>query len=157
VSELFIPKSERKQRLRFTLLQVASTLQPGDNRTEPNNHDLASEVELSGDGRFAYVSNRNTLSYNPDNIAIFSVNPQLEANHLTYLGKNSTHGKIPRHFSLSKDTKNKYIAVANEVTQDIMIFERNTQTGFMGRVVGKLVLGDLDITQQKGPTAVIWN
>ncbi|KAH8880498.1 putative isomerase YbhE [Thozetella sp. PMI_491] len=140
----------------ITLLQRASTLGPGSNRTEPNNKDLASEVAFSNDGRFAYVANRNTVSFDSDTLAIYAINPVRSDQHLTYLGQNKTDGKIPRHFSLSPDQKSSYVSVANEVTNDLELFARDSETGFLGNVVGNLSLGALDLNQTSGPMAVIW-
>lgn len=143
--------------LRIEEIQVASTLRNGDHRTAPNNDDLAAEVALSHDGKFAYVSNRNTQSLDPDTIALYSVQPSATRNHLTWLGTMSAYGKIPRHFSLSPDADGTYIAVANQVTQELIILQRNKKTGFAKEIVAKISLGELDITQTHGPICVIWD
>ena len=145
-----------KTKLSMTLIQTTSTIGLGSNRTEPNDHHLAAEVALSADGRFAYVANRETTSLKTDSLAIFSVHPQAPEQHLVYLGQNATYGKTPRHFSLSPDTNTKYAAVGNEVTQNLVVLERDPKTGFVGKLVGNLSLGELDVTQNLGPTAVIW-
>jgi len=142
--------------LDITLLQTASTLQAGSNRTAPNNHDLAGEIAISSDGKFAYASNRNTVSYSTDTLTIYSVHPN-SSEHLVYLGRNATYGKIPRHFSLSSDFGNKYVAVANEISNNIIVLERDAETGFMKGIVGNLTLGEFDMTELKGPMAVIWD
>ncbi|KAI1871623.1 hypothetical protein JX265_005609 [Neoarthrinium moseri] len=143
--------------LNITMLQIVSTLGPGAKRTDPNNEHLASEVALSTDGRFLYVSNRNTVSYDADPIAIFALQPSDTKAPLTYLGQNSTLGKIPRHFSLSQDPENKWVAVANEVSNNILLFKRNRKSGFLeDGIVGNLTLGDFDISLERGPMAVIW-
>ncbi|OCL15230.1 putative isomerase YbhE [Glonium stellatum] len=156
--------SKRKEKsmspkLTITLRQTASTLGPGSNRTAPDNKHLASEVAISADGKFVYASNRNTVSYDSDTLTIFSVHPDLynDEGHLVYLGSNLTYGKIPRHFSLSKDMENKYIAVANEVSQSVMVLERDAKSGFISKLRGNITLGGLDITQSLGPAAVIFN
>ncbi|KAL6791502.1 Lactonase, 7-bladed beta-propeller domain-containing protein [Trichoderma sp. SZMC 28013] len=140
--------------LRIALVQIVSTLGPGSNRSEPNNIDLAAEVVLSNDGIFAYVSNRNTVSYNTDTIAIYSVHPG-ELEHLVYIGNTPTYGKIPRHFSLSPD--NRFIAVANEVSNNLIVLERDRTSGLVNSIVGNLTLGGFDLTQNKGPMAVVWD
>ncbi|ODQ70634.1 hypothetical protein LIPSTDRAFT_5409 [Lipomyces starkeyi NRRL Y-11557] len=105
--------------LNIMLRQTASTLAPGSSRTSPNDTFLASEVALSNDGKFAYVSNRATKTLASDTLAIYSVHPNIgnDSAHLVYLGQNNTFGKIPRHFSLSPDAETRYVAVANEVSQ----------------------------------------
>ncbi|KAF5007929.1 hypothetical protein FDECE_5845 [Fusarium decemcellulare] len=148
--------SDLNETLQITHLQSISTLNSGTSRTEPKNEDLASEVHLSHDGRFLYVSNRNTESVdNIDSIAVYSVDPHSEQ-PLEFLGLNSTHGKIPRHFSLSPDHKNRFVAVANQVTNDLHIMERDVHTGFLGSIVGKFSFGKLDISTKVGPMAVVW-
>jgi 6-phosphogluconolactonase len=143
--------------LDITLQQTISTIGLGTNRTVPDYRRLAAEVALSKDGKFAYVSNRDTTTYASDTLAVFSVNPDPKKDqaHLTYLGHNVTYGKIPRHFSLSPDLESQYLAVANEVSQSLLILERGP-SGFMSAVRGNLSLGSLDVTQNLGPTAVIW-
>ncbi|KAL5611171.1 hypothetical protein FOBRF1_007288 [Fusarium oxysporum] len=143
--------------LRITHLQRASTLDDSSKRTKPTNVNLASELALSHDRRFLYVSNRNTESVDKvDTIAIYSLD--VHANKpLQFLGLNSTYGKIPRHFSLSSDSHNQFVAVANQVTNDLFIFKRNLKTGFLDRVAGNYSLGKLDLTTKTGPMAVIWD
>lgn len=142
--------------LNITLLQTASTLGPGSSRTLPINEHLASELVLSDDGRFLYVSNRDTTTYDSDSLAIFSVSSALSPQPLEWLGTNETHGKIPRHFSLSTDTQNEWVAVANQVSNTIFVFKRNSENGFLEGVVGNLTLGEFDIELQNGPMAVVW-
>ena len=143
--------------LQITHLQSTSTLNSSNIRTEPKNDYLASELALSNDGRFLHFSNRNTQSVaNVDSIAVFSVNPDRDQ-PLQFLGLNSTYGKIPRYFSLSSDCQSRFVAVANEVTNDLYIMERHPTTGFLGDIVGNFTFGSLDLTTNLGPMAVIWN
>ena len=144
-------------RLTVTLKQTISTIGLGKNRTAPINHHQASEVAISDDGKFAYVTNRDTTSYASDTLAIYSIDqdPYHDNAHLTYIGHNETYGKIPRHFSLSPDSYNQYVAVANEYSQNLVILERG-QSGFIGALKGNLTFGSFDITGTLGPMAVIW-
>ncbi|KAF2098468.1 3-carboxy-cis,cis-mucoante lactonizing enzyme [Rhizodiscina lignyota] len=144
-------------KIEVKLLQTASTLGPGSNRTPPARVHLAAEVAISNDGRHFYASNRDTKSAASDTIAIYSVHPESESQHLEYLGQSETHGKIPRHFSLSPDPGNRYLAVANQVSNTIMIMRRDTDTGLIGDLVGEISLGDFDKTTKKGPVAVVWS
>ncbi|KAK9238772.1 putative isomerase YbhE [Lipomyces kononenkoae] len=145
--------------LDITLRQTASTLGPGGRRTLPNDTFLASEVAMSHDGNFLYVSNRATTTFKSDTLTIYSVHPNIgdDSAHLEYLGQNLTYGKIPRHFSLSPDAHTRYAAVANEVTQNLVILERDTTTGFFTGMKGNISFGTLDVTQNLGPAAVIWD
>lgn len=143
----------------ISLTQRVSTLGANLNRTAPNNRDLAAEVALSNDGKFAYASNRNTVNFNSDTVAIYSVHPGFnnDRDHLRYLGYNLTYGKTPRHFSLSKDAQTRYAAFGNEVSNNLVILERSELTGFFTEIKGNLSVGALDVTQKSGPTAVIWS
>ncbi|KAG5751176.1 hypothetical protein H9Q70_006188 [Fusarium xylarioides] len=143
--------------LRITHLQRASTLDDSSNRTKPNNVDLASELSVSHDNRFLYVCNRNTESVDKvDTIAVYSLDGHSQK-PLQFLGLNSTYGKIPRHFSLSPDSRNQFLAVANQVTNDLFILRRDSKTGFLDGVVGNYSFGKLDLTTRVGPMAVIWD
>ncbi|KAG9500630.1 hypothetical protein J7337_009112 [Fusarium musae] len=143
--------------LRITHLQRASTLDDSSKRTKPNNVDLASELSVSHDKRFLYVSNRNTESVDKvDTIAVYSLD-EYSKKPLQFLGLNSTYGKIPRHFSLSPDARNEFLAVANQVTNDLFILKRDFRTGFLDGIVGNYSFGKLDLTTRVGPMAVIWD
>jgi 6-phosphogluconolactonase (cycloisomerase 2 family) len=137
--------------LNVKLLQTASTLGAGDNRTE---------LALSNDGRFLYVANRGTTSFASDTLTIFAVDGSLSSTStpITYLGSSLTQGKIPRYFSLSKDAENSCVAVANEVINNILVFKRDFKTGFVddSTVVGNLTIGKFDTSLSAGPMAVIW-
>ena len=144
--------------LQIDLRQTISTLCAGCNRTLPTGVDLASEIAISPDGKFAYASNRNTDPKTVDNIAIFAIHAGLDgdAQHLTFLTKNEIDGKIPRHFSISGDAEGRYVVVGNEATNDIKIFERDALTGMLGALKGDLSLGTLDGNLTMGPTCVVW-
>jgi 6-phosphogluconolactonase len=88
---------------------------------------------------------------------VFSVHPgnDDDQNHLVYLGQTLTYGKIPRHFSLSKDPKTTYAAVANAVSNGLVILERDEVSGFITGLRGNISLGPFDVTQDLGPAAVI--
>lgn len=149
--------SECNDTLRVKHIQSLSTLVEGNTRTDPNNVDLASELALSQDGQFLYVSNRNTVSLDKvDTLAIYSVDPR-RYRPLQFLGLNTTHGKTPRHFSLSPDGQNRFVAVANQVTNNLIIMDRDAETGFVGRVLGNFSFGSLDVKAEVGPVAVIWD
>jgi 6-phosphogluconolactonase (cycloisomerase 2 family) len=145
--------------LTIHLTQRTSTLGANLGRTPPNNRNLASEIALSNDGRFLYAANRNTVNLDSDTVAIYSIHPLIEddRNHLTYLGYNITYGKTPRHFSLSNDPLSRFGAFGNEVTNNLVILERDERTGFFTSIKGNLSVGKLDLTTNLGPTAVIWS
>lgn len=131
------------QGLTVEFKQVLSTMGK-DLGPQPNGHkkDLAAEIAVSNDGRFVYVSNRNLTSAEHDTLAIYSVDGDAahDDQHLTYLGCQGINGKHPRMIALSNDKDNKWVAVANQFSQDIIIFERETTTGFLKDVKGRLSL-----------------
>ncbi|KAF5568933.1 hypothetical protein FPHYL_2500 [Fusarium phyllophilum] len=142
---------------RVYIYQRASTIDDSSKRTKPNNVDLASELSVSHDKRFLYVCNRNTESVDKlDTIAVYSLDVYSKK-PLQFLGLNSTYGKIPRHFSLSPDSRNQFLAVANQVTNDLFLLKRDFKTGFLDGIVGNYSFGKLDLTTRVGPMAVIWD
>ncbi|OQU94492.1 hypothetical protein CLAIMM_00845 [Cladophialophora immunda] len=108
--------------------------------TPAEHKDLAAEIAVSNDGRFVYASNRNLTSADDDILTIYSVDadPAHDEHHLTYLESQSTRGKHPRMFALSNDKENKWVAIAHQFSQDIVVFERDVTTGLLGEVRGRI-------------------
>lgn len=94
-----------------------STLPKG--YTEPN---TCADIHTSSDGRFVYASNRGHNS-----IAIFEVNS--DDGSLKLLGHESTKGNGPRNFSLSPNED--FLLVANQLTNNIVSFKRDKNTGLL--------------------------
>ena len=103
--------SETKPRL--VPFQYESTIDDRDNVS------YVSEIKLSPDARFLYVSNRGDNS-----IAIFKV---LEDGQLERTGLVSTGGKFPRHFAISPCGK--AVIVANQDSGHIRVFNRDIESG----------------------------
>jgi 6-phosphogluconolactonase (cycloisomerase 2 family) len=144
---------EGPKNLTITLQQIISTLGPSADRSAPTNENTAAEIEVTRDQKFAYASNRRNLTPDSDTFAIYSV----DAGHsLTYLGWNETLGKIPRHFALSKDDRNQWVAVVHQLTQDVFVFERDPEGGFFTKLRGRIELGDPDKNLTAGPICVLW-
>ncbi len=80
----------------------------------------SADVHLSPDGKFLYASNRGDAN----NIASFRVNKEGTLIPLTY---DSTLGKTPRNFMI--DPTGNYLLVANQNTNNIVIFKRDMNTG----------------------------
>ncbi len=77
------------------------------------------DIVLTRDARFAYVANRD------DNfMATFTV---AEDAKLQLQRRSSCGGKIPRHFAL--DPSEHWLLVANEQTDNIAVFSRDTASG----------------------------
>ena len=90
--------------------------------TVPKDHieeNTTADIHISRDGRFLYASNRGHNS-----IAIFSIGTE---GKLALLGHESTRGDGPRNFALSPD--NSFVLVANQLTDNIVSFKRDQETG----------------------------
>jgi 6-phosphogluconolactonase len=98
---------------RLVPLQYESTL-----RTR-GGVSYVSEIKLSPDARFLYVSNRGENS-----LAVFKVLPdgQLERTDVVPTG-----GKFPRHFAITPDGR--ALIVANQDSGHIRVFSRDIDSG----------------------------
>jgi 6-phosphogluconolactonase len=81
------------------------------------------EIMISPDGKFLYASDRGDLNL----IAIFSIDPV--SGKLKFKGTQSTYGEHPRNFII--DPTGNYLLAANQDSENIVIFRRNKQTGFL--------------------------
>ncbi len=96
-------------------IQYESTL---DNREQTS---YVSEIKLSPDARFLYVSNRGDNS-----LAIFKV---LDNGKLERIDIVPTGGKFPRHFALSPCGK--AVIISNQDSSTVNLFHRDTETGLV--------------------------
>ena len=103
---------------RFVQLQELPTHPAGFNGTIG-----AAEVFVSPDGKFLYASNRG----DENTITIFSINSS--TGKLKLQGYQSSMGKTPRNFII--DPTGNYLLVANQNSDNIVIFKRNKQTGLL--------------------------
>ncbi|MEY3444689.1 MAG: hypothetical protein RLZZ519_2970, partial [Bacteroidota bacterium] len=94
-----------------------------------NQHEIYSsaDIHLSPDGRFLYASNRGE---NENTLAIFSV--ESLTGRLTFVAHQSTLGNHPRNFCISPNGR--FLIVANQVTGNVVVFRRNSNTGLLRRV-----------------------
>lgn len=83
----------------------------------------SADIHVSPDGKFLYVSNRGE----ENTITIFSVNQV--TGKLALKGYQPTMGKTPRNFMI--DPTGNFLLVANQDTDNIVIFKRNKQTGLL--------------------------
>ena len=100
----------------------------------------SADIHISADGRFLYASNRA----NANTIAIFSVNPV--NGKLVLLAHQPTLGKTPRNFSI--DPSGNYLLVANQNSDEIVIFKRDKNTGMLTDTHNRLEVGN--------PVCLIW-
>lgn len=100
----------------YQIQQNISTL-PADFKA----YNTAADIHITNDGKFLYTSNRGH-----DSIAIFKIEAN---NQLTLVGFEATKGKTPRNFKLSPN--NRFLLVANQNSNSINSFQRNTTTGLL--------------------------
>jgi len=120
----------------YVLSEMASTITVFDYNSEtgsfsekqtismlPDNFSgksTAAELHITSDGTFLYASNRGD-----DSIVVYTIDPDL--GKLTFIQRQLSGGKIPRHFIL--DPSEEYVLVANKESNNIVVFERNSNTG----------------------------
>jgi 6-phosphogluconolactonase len=97
---------------------------------QPVSDKAGAALHASSDGKFLYVSNRGTANQ----IIVFGVDPATA--HLTELQRRSVEGDHPREFSL--DPSGKFLLIANQKSNEIVVVERDPKTGLLGKTVQKL-------------------
>ena len=97
---------------------------------KPQPGKAAAALHASKDGKFLYVSNRGTTN----EILVFTVDPT--SGTLKELQRRSVEGDHPREFSL--DPSEKFVLVANQKSNQIVVIERDPKTGLLGKTVQKL-------------------
>lgn len=80
----------------------------------------AADIHISADGKFLYESNRGDAN----NISVFAVQKDGKLKHIETV---STLGKGPRNFSI--DPSGNYLLVGHQYSNDIIIFQRDAETG----------------------------
>ncbi len=78
------------------------------------------EVEVHPSGRFLYGSNRGDNS-----LTVYTIEPQ--SGRLTFLERESTQGKTPRHFAIAPSGR--WLLAANQDTDDVVVFRLDPATG----------------------------
>jgi 6-phosphogluconolactonase len=82
----------------------------------------AADIHVSADGKFVYASNRGDAN----TISIFGTDKK---GLLKKVANQSTLGKTPRNFSL--DPSGRFLLVANQNSDEIVVFKRNEITGLL--------------------------
>ena len=98
---------------------------PAQNRT-------AGALHASQDGKFLYVSNRGKAN----EILVFAINPG--NGELTEIQRRSVDGDHPREFALSPNGK--FLLIANQMSNAIVVLERDPETGTLGKTVQTLAM-----------------
>lgn len=94
----------------------------------------SADIHVSPDGKFLYASNRGESN----TIGIFKINQQ--SGELNLVGHQSTLGKTPRNFNF--DPSGDFLLVANQNSDDIIIFKRDKQTGLLSDTGQKIQVGN---------------
>lgn len=94
----------------------------------------SADIHVSPDGKFLYASNRGESN----TIGIFSINQQ--SGELTLVGHQSTLGKTPRNFNI--DPSGNFLLVANQDSNDMVIFRRDKTTGLLTDTGRKIDVGN---------------
>ncbi|MDD1016048.1 lactonase family protein [Pseudomonas rubra] len=90
----------------------------------------AGALHLSADGRFLYVSNRGTAN----ELLVFAVDDK--SGKLMQVQRRSVEGDHPREFTL--DPTGRFLLVANQKSNQIVVLRRDPRTGLLGDTVQKL-------------------
>ncbi|MEP6713115.1 MAG: lactonase family protein, partial [Ferruginibacter sp.] len=94
----------------------------------------SADIHVSPDGKFLYCSNRGESN----TITIFKINPA--DGKLKLVGQQPTLGLTPRNFNF--DPSGNFILVANQNSDNIIIFKRNKQTGLLTDTGKKIEVGN---------------
>ncbi|WP_429533387.1 lactonase family protein [Pseudomonas silensiensis] len=97
---------------------------------QPVSDKAAAALHASRDGKFLYVSNRGTANQ----LLVFAIDSA--TGHLKELQRRSVEGDHPREFSL--DPSGKFLLIANQKSNQIVVVERDSKTGLLGKTVQKL-------------------
>jgi 6-phosphogluconolactonase len=82
----------------------------------------AADIQVSPDGKFLYGSNRGDAN----DLVIYKIDKD---GKLQYIGHEGTKGKTPRNFVI--DPTGNFLLVANQDSDEIIIFKRNQKTGLL--------------------------
>lgn len=93
----------------------------------------SADIHISMDGNFLYASNRGQSN----TIGIFKINKTTGA--LTLVGHQKTLGIAPRNFNF--DPSGKYLLVANQNSDEIVVFKRDILTGFLADTGNRITVG----------------
>lgn len=103
----------------FSTVQIQRISTLPDSFAQANS---VADIHFSPDQKFLYVSNRGHNS-----LAIFKVDSQ--SGKLMLVDHQSTQGKTPRNFYM--DAKGEFVLVANQDSDEIVFFTRDSETGLL--------------------------
>lgn len=99
---------------------------------QPTSDKAGAALHASADGKFLYVSNRGTAN----TLLVYSIDPATA--QLKEIQRRAVEGDHPREFSL--DPSGRFLLVANQKSNQIVVLERDPQTGLLGKTVQKLAI-----------------
>jgi 6-phosphogluconolactonase len=88
-----------------------------------SNNPGSADIHVSPDGKYLYATNRADAN----NISIFSINES--DGKLKLIGLEPTKGKVPRNFVIHPSGN--WLLVANQASNNIVVFKRDQQTGLL--------------------------
>ncbi|WP_085714890.1 lactonase family protein [Pseudomonas sp. B28(2017)] len=97
---------------------------------QPVSDKAAAALHASADGKYLYVSNRGTANQ----LLVFAIDPA--TGHLNELQRRAVEGDHPREFSL--DPSGRFLLIANQKSNQIVVVERDAKTGLLGKTLQKL-------------------
>ena len=97
---------------------------------QPQEKRAAGALHTSADGKFLYVSNRGKAN----ELLVFAIDPM--TGELSEIQRRSVEGDHPREFTLSPNGK--FLLVANQMSNAIVVIERDAKTGKLGKTVQTL-------------------
>ncbi len=92
----------------------------------------AADIHISPDGKFLYGSMRGDIN----ELGIYAID---QTGNLTFVGRQSTLGRTPRNFSI--DPSGNFLLVANQNTDEIIVFKRDKKTGLLTSTGKKISVG----------------
>ncbi|WP_299430056.1 lactonase family protein [uncultured Maribacter sp.] len=95
----------------------------------------AADIHISPDGKFLYASNRGP---DEDSIAIYSIDEK--TGKLVLQGHQDTFGEHPRNFAI--DPSGNFLLVANQFTDNVVVFRRNIKTGKLKKLPKELTISN---------------
>ena len=93
----------------------------------------SADIHISIDGNFLYASNRGESN----TIAIYKINKK--TGYLSLLKHQSTLGLAPRNFNF--DPSGKYLLVANQNSDEVVIFKRDIKSGLLTDSGNRIFVG----------------
>jgi 6-phosphogluconolactonase len=99
-----------------------------------NKYFTSADVHISNDGKFLYASTRDSANI----ITVYKIDPK--TGRLSVVGYQSTLGKTPRNFNF--DPGGNFLLVANQNSDNVVIFKVNRQTGRLTDTGNRIDVGN---------------